>query len=288
MACQSRVSLERTSNDRVVAQAAEAPSAGSAGPAKTEPAKTEPAKTEPAKTEPAKTEPVKTEPVKTELVKTEEPEPEVIASPAPSDPKEVADPRPLIFRHMRYGFIINRMRTTSILRRAGNKASVRVIKEGSAPGTSPYHAGPSPPRTWEVVSVETFVGTMRQDGKLTRFDLASAAGRRLKLACRNQRIDIHREGAELINTPNRPHDESADLGVWRPSAVQRIDVLACAEKDEYFVPVTESAEQYERTLLMLGPLPGVELLSINNDDPLQGSGYRHLPPWINSGQQPAP
>ena len=264
MACQSRVSLERTSNDRVVAQPAEAPSAGSAEPAKTEPAKTEPAKTE-------------------------EPELEAIGPPAPpSDLREVADPRPLVFRHMRYGFIVDKMRKTSILRRAGNKASVRVIEEGSAPGTSRYHEGPSPPKTWKVVSVETFVGTMRQDRKLTRFDLASAAGKRLKLACRDQRIDIHREGAELINTPNRPHSESADLGVWRPSAVQRIDILACAEKDEYFVPISEPAEQYERTLLMLGPLPGVELLSINNDDPLHGSGYRHLPPWINSGQQPAP
>jgi hypothetical protein len=255
MACQSRVSPERA---RVVAPPVEAPSAGSAEPARTEPAKTEP-------------------------------EHEVIGPPAPPpDLEEVVDPRPLVFRHLRYGFIIDKMRRTSILRRTGNKASVRVIEEGPPRGTNPYHEGPSPPTTWEVVSVETFVGTMRQDRKLTRFDLASRAGKQLKLACRTQRIDIHREGAYLINTPNRRHSEAADLGVWRPSAVRRIDVLACAEKDEYFVPFLDGAEQYERTLLMLGPLPGVELLSINNDDPLQGSGYRHIPPWINPGRQPAP
>lgn len=201
---------------------------------------------------------------------------EVPADGAPADLDEVADAHPYVFRELSFGLIVVATRQTSVLRRDGDRASLRVTIETPphAPGRK-LGGSEVEPTTWEVAQTETFVGTVRAEGKRTVFHLRSATGKPLDLSCAPGRRAIHRRGAQLVphrDAPGHYHAECTETGVWRPSATQTIDVLTCGASDRD----ADHFGQFGGTALLLAPMPGVESVFVNSDCLLQGGGYRRM------------
>jgi hypothetical protein len=202
---------------------------------------------------------------------------DVTADAAPSDLDEVADAHPYVFRELSFGLIVVATRQTSVLRRDGDRASLRVTIERPphAPGTKNLGGSEVEPTTWEVAQTETFVGTIRAEDKRTVFHLSSAAGKPLELSCAPGRLAIHRRGAQLVPhryAPGQYHSECSETGVWRPSATQTIDVLKCGASDRD----VDHFGRFGGTALLLAPMPGVESVFVNSDCVLQGGGYRRM------------
>ncbi len=192
----------------------------------------------------------------------------------PPDLDEVADAAPYVFREVSVGLIVSPRRDTSILRRAGDQASLRVIVETAE---RPSNMDSVWPETWTIARTTTFVGPSRRDGKRTKFHLTSAAGVVLDLSCSVVRQAIHRRGASFVPEPRvagRYYAECTGTGVWRPAATRTVDVLACSASDRDL----DHYGQFGATAIVLAPQPGVESVFINSDCLLQGGGYRRLDP----------
>jgi len=181
----------------------------------------------------------------------------------PPELAELDDPAPWVFRELGLGMIVSPRRQTSILRRVGDRASLRVELDGA-----PMESGDTP-AAWSPVHRETFVGTSHRDRERTVFELVSARGTRLTLTCRADRLAVHRAGANLVPDPEF-HDECGNRGVWRPRATRTVAVLSCAASDRDL----DHYGQFGSTAMAFAPAPGVESLYINDDCIVQGGGYR--------------